>query len=148
MSESATTSAPKTPWHIWVVGILTFLWNSVGVMDFVMINARNAKYLAELTPEQLTFVQAFPMWVTVSWATAVFGAVLGSLLILMRKAIAVPVFVLAMAGLLVTSFHNFVLKDGMKTMGGVAMGITVAIFVIAIFLAYYSHAMKKKGLLR
>ena len=27
---------PKTPWHLWVVGVLTLLWNAVGATSYTM----------------------------------------------------------------------------------------------------------------
>ena len=26
----------RTPWHVWVVGIVALLWSSVGAMDYLM----------------------------------------------------------------------------------------------------------------
>ncbi|MFT7617144.1 MAG: hypothetical protein ACI97A_000778 [Planctomycetota bacterium] len=149
MSEESSVNTAKAPKELWIVGIVAVLWNSVGVMDFIMTNTKNATYLEDFSPEQLAFFEGYPMWVTVAWAVAVFGAVLGSVLLLMRKNLAAPVFVVALLGLLVTSFHNFVMKNGIEIMGkGAPLVTTILIMFGAVFLAYYAHAMKDKGVLR
>ena len=34
--DSAFNESVRTPWHLWVVGILTLLWNSVGGFSYTM----------------------------------------------------------------------------------------------------------------
>jgi hypothetical protein len=41
MNDSLT----KTPWHLWLVGVVAVLFNSIGVIDFVMSMARGADYV-------------------------------------------------------------------------------------------------------
>jgi len=31
----------KTPIHLWVVGILAILWNSIGAVDYLMTQTQN-----------------------------------------------------------------------------------------------------------
>ena len=52
----------KTPWHLWIVGLVTLLWNAMGAFDYVMIQTKNADYLTQFTPEQLPYFQSFPVW--------------------------------------------------------------------------------------
>ena len=28
----------RTPWHVWLVGVLSLLWNAYGGYDFIMTN--------------------------------------------------------------------------------------------------------------
>ncbi len=45
----------KTPWHLWLVGVVAVLFNAIGVFDFVMSVAEGAKYMAGagMTPDQI-----------------------------------------------------------------------------------------------
>ena len=67
MSEDAATT-PRTPWHLWVVGILGFLWDSMGAFDYLMTQTQNESYMSNFTPEQLEFFYNFPTWVVAFWA--------------------------------------------------------------------------------
>jgi hypothetical protein len=119
----------------------------MGAMDFTMSNLQTESYMAQLNEAQAAFFTGFPLWVTLSWAIAVFGAVLGSVLILLRKKLAVPVFLLALLALLVTSLHNFVLSEiKISDIAGIgAMIFTAVIFLVAILLLLYSKAQAKAG---
>lgn len=148
MSDAASTGAVRTPWHVWVVGVLTLLWNGVGALDYVMTQTRNQAYLKEFTPEQLDYFFGFPAWVVACWALGVWGGVLGSLLLLLRKRLAVPVFVVSFVAMVCTTIYNFVLSNGMEMMGGPgALILSAVIFVIALALVFYSRAMRAKGVL-
>lgn len=139
----------KTPRHLWVVGILSLLWNVVGSFDFVMTQTHNAAYMAAFTPEQLDYFYGLPGWVVISWGIATWGSVLGSVLLLMRKWLACPVFSVAFLALVLTTVHNFVLSDGLKIMGGTGPLIfSAVIFVIALFLVIYAQNMRRSQVLR
>jgi hypothetical protein len=105
-------------------------------------------YMSQFTPEQLEYFYGFPAWVDACWAIAVWGSLLGAILLLARKAWAVWLFGLAILGLAATTVYNFVLSDGMAVMGSGAAMFSVVIWVIALFLFFYARAMAKRGVLR
>lgn len=149
MSETVVAGAARTPKHLWVVGILTLLWNAVGAFDYLMTQTRNEAYMKAFTPEQLDYFYGFPSWVVACWAIAVWGGVVGSLLLVLRKRLAVPVFAVSFAAMVATTIHNFVLTDGLRIMGGAgAAAFSAVIFLIALGLVVYSRAMRAKGVLR
>jgi hypothetical protein len=51
MSEA--TAGSGTPKHLWIVGVLALVWNSVGAFDYVMTETQNAGYMAQFTAEQV-----------------------------------------------------------------------------------------------
>ena len=77
MKEDASLNPQRAPWHLWLVGILGLLWNSVGAFDHLMTQTRNESYMGQFTPEQLEFFYGFPTWLVAFWALAVWGGVLG-----------------------------------------------------------------------
>ena len=73
-------TATKTPWHIWVVGGLTLLFNAVGIYSYMMTRLDKLADLG-MTPEQIAFFESFPAWANSLWALGVWGAffaILGS----------------------------------------------------------------------
>src|SRR5687768_14604755 len=60
----------RAPWHLWLIGVIAVLFNSIGVFDFVMVMAQGAKYMASagMTPEQIAHYQQMPVWMTAVWA--------------------------------------------------------------------------------
>jgi len=143
------TPATRTPWHLWLVGGFSLLWNLGGAMDFFMTQTRNAAYMKNFTPAQLDFFYGFPFWVVAAWGIATWGGALGSLLLLLRKGVAVPVFLLSFLGIVLTTVRNFVLANGLKVIGGLGpLAFSVIIFVVGYLLFAYARAMRGRGVLR
>jgi hypothetical protein len=139
-----TTQAPR---HLWIVGILAVLWNAIGAFDYSATQLRLDWYMGAFPPEQLEYFYGFPAWSVAAWAFGVWGAFLGSIALLLRKAWAVWLFGASIAGLVVTTLHNFVLTDGAAIMGAGAVAFSALIWVIALCLFFYARAMARRGVL-
>jgi len=142
------SSIARTPRHLWIVGILAVLWNAVGAFDYSATQLRLESYMSQFPPEQLAYFYGFPSWVVAAWAIAVWGALLGSVGLLLRKRWAVWLFGVSIVGMVLTALHNFVLSDGLSVMGMGAVTFTGVIWLIAFFLFFYARAMAKRGVLR
>lgn len=144
------TPVRKTPWHLWVVGVIAVLFNSIGVFDFIMSRLQGAAYMASagMTAEQIAHYQQMPAWMTFVWALGVFTAFAASVLLLMRRKAAAPIFVLSLAAFLVSLFHNYVLTDGGKIMGD-QMAITSGVIAVLLLLfCVYAYWAKRRLILR
>ena len=137
----------KTPVHLWIVGILAVLWNAVGAFDYTATQYRIESYMANFTPEQLEYFYAFPAWMDAAWAIGVWGSFLGSLALLLRRSWAVWLFGASILGLAASTVYNFVLSNGAEMMGEGGTMFTGVIWVIVLFLFFYSRAMAKRGVL-
>lgn len=140
----------KAPWHLWLVGVIALLFNSIGVFDFVMAMAQGAKYMASagMTPEQIAHYQEMPAWMTAVWAIGVWGAFLASILLLVRRKAAVAVFALSLTAFLISLLYTYVLTDGGAVMGRQMAIANAVIAALLAFFIWYSHAMRKRGVLR
>ncbi len=148
MSEAPEEKAHATPRHLWVVGVIAVLWNAFGAMDYVMTQTQNEGYMSSFTPEQLEFFYGFPTWVVAAWAIAVWGGVVGSVLLLVRKRFAVQAFLASLIGMVITTFHNYVLSNGFEVAGDLFYIVfTAAIFIAAVLLLLYARAMQERGVL-
>jgi hypothetical protein len=148
----ADTTAPaaKTPWHLWVVGIVSLLWNAMGAMDFTMTHLKPDDWLKAFTPEQVAYLQGFPLWSEVAWGVGTLGSLLGSVLLLLRMSAAFHLFAASLVGALFTSLYSFGLSDGLRIMGGGAgmIAFNAIIVTITILLVVYAKNMRKGGVLR
>lgn len=71
----AKTTAPASPR---VVGWLALLWNLVGVAMFFLQTSLTAEQVAAMPPDRQLVYEAMPDWLTVAYAVAVFGGVIGA----------------------------------------------------------------------
>jgi len=136
-----------TPKHLWIIGIITLLWNMMGAYDYLMTQTRNVAYMAQFEPAQLEYFFNFPTWLVFFWALAVWSSILGSILLLMRKRLAVPVFMVSLGSMVITAIYNFGFSAGMEMMGVTGLVFTLVIFCVALGLLLYSRAMRMRGVL-
>lgn len=138
---------PKAPIHFWLVGIAGLLWNGFGCYDYVMTNIRDPGYLAQFPPEVMQIVDGFPVWAMAAWAGGVWGALLGSILLLLRSRFAVHAFALSLAGLAAGTAYQATLDlpEAMRSPAMIAMN--VAIWAAAILFLLYAIGMRRKGVL-
>lgn len=141
----------RTPWHLWLVGVFAVLFNAIGVFDFVMAMWQGAAYMAKagMTPDQIAHYQNMPSWMTIVWAIGVFGAFLASILLLLRRRFALPVFSVSLAAFLVSLLYTYVLTDGGAVMGQ-QMAITSAVIaaLLAFFIGYARSMIARQVLTR
>ena len=146
----ATTQSTKTPWHLWVVAIVAVLWNAMGALDFTMARTHNEAYLKALSPEQLAYMDGFPLWSVLAWGLGTWGGFLGSLLLLFRRGFAVNLFAVSLVGVVLTNVYSYGLSDYLKVMHGGAGAVifSAVIFGIAVLLFIYARNMRRRGVLR
>lgn len=147
ITNGATTRAP---WHLWLVGTVAVLFNAIGVFDFVMSMARGAEYMASvgMTPAQIAHYQEMPAWMMAVWAIGVWGAMAGSVLILLRNKLAATVFGVSLAAFLISVFYTYVLTNGGEIMGQAMAVTSVVIAALLLFFLWYSRLMAKRNVLR
>lgn len=142
----------RTPWHLWVVGVIALLWNGYGAFDFIQTTTRGEAYLRQSGFDQamIDYFLAMPAWMYGPWVLGVWGALAGTVLLLMRNRLAVWGFAFSALGALVSLVYGKVINPppppppGMEIMSYAPF----LIMLIAAFLLWYAWAMKKKGVLR
>lgn len=143
------TDGAKAPWHLWVVGVLALLFNAGGGYDYLMHQTENAAYREMLTPEMVSYYDNFPFWMEAAWGVSVWFAIGGALLLLLRRKIAAPLFLVSFAAYLVTGTYTYFLSTPPE--GVISAGPNIFAFVIGlqiVLLWFYSRAMTRRGVLR
>jgi hypothetical protein len=150
MTDASMTT--RTPWHLWVVGVVSLLWNGFGGYDFIMTTTQGEAYFRASGFDQamIDYYNAMPTWMYVPWVLGVWGAVAGSILLLMRSRFAVHAFALSLLGALVSLVYGQFMNPMPELPPALAMMkyMPYVITLIAAFLAWYAWTMSKKGVLR
>jgi hypothetical protein len=143
------TTPAQTPRYFWAVGIASLLWNSLGAVDYFMTKTHNQVWLEGFTAEQIAWLDNYPIWANVAWALGVWGALAGSVLLLMRKSWSVEAFAISLAGLAAATVYQFGMGDmpeSLNTAGG--MVFSAFLWAVAIGLFVYARKMRATGVLR
>ena len=132
----------------WIIAILALLWNAIGVIAFTS---------ASLTPYE-TLLEAYgqdyadifsekPIWAKGGFFLAVAAGFLGAVCLIMRRKWAYYLFVMSFVGMII--HHCWEHFSGIRAvMSQFEAYMSVAIFLIAIFLLIWSYIYFKNGILR
>jgi hypothetical protein len=144
------TMKAATPWHLWAVGVISLLWNGYGGYDFVMSVTQGETYwrASGMNDAMVAYYNAMPTWMYVPWVAGVWGAVAGSVLLLLRNKLAVPAFALSLLGAVGSLVYGLAnpmppLPEAMAVMAYMPWVIAA----IAAVLAGYAWSVSKKGML-
>lgn len=142
----------RTPAHLWIVGILSLLWNCFGAYDYVMTKTRNMDYLAQMGDpnEMLAYVDAFPMFAQVGWGLGVWGGLLGAVLLLVKSRYAVHAFAVSLLGMILSIGWSLTMgpTPPAGTDEGAMAVMPYVIMVIGVALLYYAMRQRQNGVLR
>lgn len=136
----------KPPTSFWIVAAVALLWNLIGlILYYMQVTASDEMLSAAYGEAEFEFIKSIPAWATAGYATAVTFGVLGCILLLLRKAWAIPAFIISLIGIVVQDVYGFVIADAIGVFGSGALVLPVIVFVIAIALIIYSRNAKAKG---
>ena len=139
-------SAPrKAPWHLWVVGTLSLLWNTSGA--YTIMSAQSGAIM-DMDPPEVAYYAAQAPWFVAVTDLVLICAILAAIALLLRSRWAVHLYGLSIAGIVVTSIYDIaagtalLLQDqGWLILSCVTTGLAVAQLLYAI-------AMRSRGVLR
>ena len=150
VSIMSASSGAKVPWHLWAVGIVGVLWNAFGCIDYTMTALQGEVWMRNfgMTDAQIASFEAMPAWMTAVWAIGVWGAMLGTILLLVRNKLAMPVFVVSLVAYVLSLVYAYALSDQAEVMPEGTWIMQAVILVGCLFFVWYSWVMGKRGVLR
>jgi hypothetical protein len=146
----ATAYSGPTPKHLWIVGILSLLWNAFGAYDYTMSHVGGLEYFETmgLDAEAYAWFEALPGWSVAAWAAGVWGSVLGAILLLMRSRHAATAFLVSLAGAAVSFGYQFSTERPASLEGGTAVIMPIVILIAIVAQWYYARRQAAAGVLR
>ncbi len=143
------TLDPKPGFSFWTISAVALVWNLLGFMLYLMqVTATPETLAAAYTPEQVDLMQSIPAWATSMTAIATTAGVLGCILLLLRRAIALPVLVASLVALIAQDIYTFGLTPTIEVFGTAPLVIQTIVLLIAVFLVWYALRAKARGILR
>lgn len=144
MSQQSNTK-PTTAF--WIIASVLAVWNLIGLMFYYQQSTLTPEKMQELglTMQQIAHITNTPAWGHSGYAIAVNAGLLGAILMLLRKAWAVPLFVLSLVGALVQDLDAFLLRDAMEAWGPGAWYLPAFVIVVCVFEIGYSLQAKATG---
>ncbi len=134
----------------WAVGAFLLLWGLVGVTMYVLeMTMSEASYLETYGQSAADIRHSVPRWSVAGYAVGVWTGLLAAILLLMRRAWAVPAYLVSLLGALV-GWSWYIIDPSavavMREQGGWIM--MVVVFSLCAFSLWWAKRQKTRGILR
>ena len=146
---------PKAPWHLWVLGVLSLIWFAGGANDYLQTKLVNMDYLGMAAegvgvPVEviIDYFGSYPLWANICWALGVWGAVSGSVLLLLRSRFALHALIASVIGLAGSTAYVFTSNPPPELVSTFQIVFTIVVWVSVLAMAYYARRMTANGVLR
>jgi len=135
----------KTPWHLWVVGVLALLWFAAGAYTFFMaLQGR----LPDMDPEEAAYYANLRILQIALLGVNTISGVVAALVLLLRSKLSTWLFAVSLVGIIVLNTAELITGDSRMLVDRGALIATIVIFAIVVLLAVYASRMTKRGVLR
>lgn len=131
-----------------VIGIIFLLWNLMGDAAYLMQVTQNLSELAKTDPYQARLFSIMPQWAWAAYAVAVWGGTLATILLLMKRKIAVPLYALSLVAIVVQFGHIFLATDILAVRGWNTALFPFFIFLMGVAQLLYARSLAAKGILK
>lgn len=137
--------APKAPWHLWVVGVLSLLWNAGGAWTF--IQAQSGAPM-DMDANEIAYFAAQAPWFVAVTDVAVVAPLLAAIVLLLRNRWAVHLYGLSVAAIVVTEAYDVAAGTALMLNDQGWLILNCTTFCLAILQLVYAMAMRRRGVLR
>lgn len=130
----------------WIISIAALIWNLMGVSAYLGQAYMTDEILKVLPETEQLYYANIPAWVTAAFAFAVFGGTVGCILLLLKKKLAIPLFILSLLGVFTQFVYNFFIQDYMEVSGSNSI-MPIIVISVSAFLIWYSKKSKEDGVI-
>jgi hypothetical protein len=132
----------------WIIGVMSLLWNGMGVNAYLQYAFKTEASIAELNAEQIALMEGMPMWYTALFALAIFAGLIGAVILLLRKKMAISFFIVSFMCATINQVYWLFGTDSIEVFSDDKPFLfPVLIVVIAAFLIWYSKNQIAKSVL-
>lgn len=132
----------------WIIGVLAFIWNLLGVSNYLLQAYKVEAIFEGMTEQQIALIENLPAWMTALFAIAVFTGFFGSIALLMRKKIAIQLFFISFVTATVQQLY-WLFGTNVAEVFNESMPyfMPITVIIVCAFLVWYSKAQRTKGVL-
>ena len=132
------------PWHLWVVAVLTLVWNGAGAATIVM--AQTGSRL-DMDPHEIAYYANQPLWFILATDVATFAPIAGAVALLVRHRAATWLFATSLAAVVFNNAYDVAAGTSLAIADRGWRSVTIAVIVIALLQFVYAWTMKRRGVI-
>jgi hypothetical protein len=138
----------------WVVSIALLLWSVAGASIYVAYFVETPQQFAQTAeaPENrqayAEYVAAIPLWAIAVGIIAAAARLLGAVGLLLRRAWALPLYVVSLIFFLAALYRAFIIADVASVMSGAHIAVEFVFLGLSVFAVWFAYAQRAVGVLK
>jgi hypothetical protein len=145
---NAAAQTMTLPKWFWICAGLGLAWNMFGVVQFMgtAMASQEGLMMGGMTRAQADLYFDLPVWMNIAFAIGVFGGLLGSAMLLLRRKQAVPVLAVSLAAYIVLYIGD-ITEGVFAIMGSEQVIILTSVVLIAVGLLWLARKFERQSAL-
>lgn len=136
-------SREKAPAWFWVVSVVLFVWAIAGVASCYLHVTLDKAALDKMTAYDRNLFLGLPRWFAYDFALATITALVGSICLLLRRRVAMPLYLLSLIGVIIQFGWVLGATDLIAVKGIVAAALfPFVIFSIGVFSLWFADVAR------
>jgi hypothetical protein len=142
------------PVSFWVISIALLLWGLGGASIYVAYFVETPEEFAQTAETAANreayadYIENIPYWAIASGIIAALTRLVGAVGLLLRRAWALPLYVLSLVFFLAALYRAFVLASVADVMSGPHIAVELAFLTLSIFAIWFAHKNKSTLVLK
>ena len=133
------------PLWFWGIALVALLWNIIGCVIMLSEVFAQEAMMETMTEAQKEWSRSTPNWIYFVFAISVSTGVAGSICLLMRKKLSVPLFAISFVAVLIQMVYTMLIAGGLQIMGPSGAVMPALVVILAIAWLLFSLFSKGKG---
>lgn len=142
------TEPTRAPIWFWIAGAIALIWNGLGLLAYFQQISMSTQEFAALPQQQQDLLADQPSWVMAAFAVAVFSGFVAAIALLLRKRVAVRLFLLSLLAVIVQFSSYFIIDGYLEFIAGQGWTMPILIIIFAVGFAWIAWRAEQQGLLR
>lgn len=138
----------RPPTWFWIISILTLLWGAIGVFAFYTDVTMGQEMLGAMDDYDRRMYRGRPSWFASVYGLATWGGFLGAVALLLRRRLAIALFMMSAVAVVVQFCWVFGVTDLIAIKGASTVIFPIFILGIAVFQIWFAGLANKRGWLR
>ena len=142
MSEQNSASVSRS---FWLVAAIALLWNLMGCMILLSEVFAKEAMMESFTEAQKEWSRSTPTWIYIVFAISVATGIAGSVSLLMRKSLSVPLFAISCIAVIIQMVYTMLIDQGLQVMGPSGAVMPTLVVSLSIVWLLFARSCKSKN---
>lgn len=149
-NENSIENGVKTPWHLWIIGLIfTFIYSN-GVYDYFMMLGHNVEYYNSKNygDAVVEYFRNYPIVPLILWTVNIFGGLIAGILLFFRTNWAMWLSLISSISMLLLEIITFAFMNRWNVLGTFISLFDIGLLIITWLFFFYCKFLAREKVLK